>query len=406
VKAFILAVALAILLTAPLPAHGSGKLVLLVYHQESERQPITNVLSACGYEIKAIPEADYKADSLHDFFGIATTVRQPYTDGLDAGIPVLCIGPMALPAGGIEIQYAYDPGGVLSIGNIQSPVHFKGQTILIKEYNGIAVGEMTFPLRGNFPFGVIEDSAAYVPSFSPDDIQPLALAIVARRLFHDPEQGRLFLLIDEVYPFSDLGMLCHMADELQTYGYPFTLSAMPVYDNLEYPAFLRYAQVLRYMEFRGGAVVMHDPIIRSAEAELESTGERLGRARDAFEKQGIILANGIVSPYRMTLDGFLNLTGQNVPFGALPMDVAVVLPIAKTPEEFDRALQSISKKWVTVSSLLNMVTNEPILYNEQPVDSSYIYREEVQTSFQGFFSAGNETLILIWPSALSFSQAS
>jgi hypothetical protein len=49
-----------------------------------------------------------------------------------------------------------------------------------------------------------------------------------------------------------------------------------------------------------------------------------------------------------------------------------------------------------------MVTNEPIIYNEQPVDSSYIYREEVQTSFQGFFSAGNETLILIVAISLIF----
>ncbi len=393
-KVFFLAAALAVLLTAPLPAHGSGKLVLLVYRQESELKSITNVLSACGYEVKAIAEADYKADSLTGCFGIATTVLQPYKDGLDAGIPVLCIGPMALPADGIIIQTANDPGGVLHIGNIQSPFHFKGQTLLIKEYKGIAVGEMEFPLRGSFPYGVIEDTAAFVPSFSPDDIQPLALAIVARRLFHDPEQGRLFLLIDEVYPFSDLNMLCHMADELYNRGYPFTVSAMPVYDNLEYPAFLRYAQVLRYMEYRGGAIVMHDPIIRAAEAELESTSERLGRARDAFTQQGIVLANGIVSPYRMTLDGFANLAGQSVPFGPLPMDIAVVLPIAKTPEEFDQTLQLISKKWVTVSSLLKMVTNEPVLYNEQPVGGDYTYREEVQTSFEGFFTAGNETLII------------
>jgi hypothetical protein len=170
---------------------------------------------------------------------------------------------------------------------------------------------------------------------------------------------------------------------------------MPVYDNLEYPAFLRYAQVLRYMEFRGGAAVLHDPIIRAAEAELESTDERLLRARNALMQQSIILANGIVSPFRMTLDSFLNLSAQSVPFGPLPMDVAVVMPIAKTPEEFDKALALISKKWVTVSSLLHMVTSEPVLYNEQPVGDEYAYREEVQTSFEGFFSAGNETLIII-----------
>lgn len=182
-KAFFLAAVLAVLPKAPLPAHGSGKLVLLVYRQESELKAITNVLSACGYEVKAIAKADYKADFLAGCFGIATTVLQPYEDGLDAGIPVLSIGPMALPAEGFEFQTANDPGGVLHIGNIQSPVHFKGQTLLIKEYTGIAVGEMEFHLRGSFSYGVIEDSLAYIPSFSSDDIQPLALAIVALGFF-------------------------------------------------------------------------------------------------------------------------------------------------------------------------------------------------------------------------------
>lgn len=401
-KAFILAASLTVLLTAPLPAHGSGKLVLLVYRQDSERQLISNVLSACGYEVKAVAKADYNAALLDGCHGMATTVLAPYFDSLAAGIPVLCIGPMALPAGGIETQTANDPGGVLHIGNIQSPVHFTGRTLLIKSYKGVAVGEMEFALRARHPYGVIEDNAAFVPSFSLDDIQPLALAAVARRLFHDPEQGRLFLLIDEVYPFSDLGMLCHMAEELNTRGYPFTLYAMPVYDNLEYPAFLRYAQVLRYIQFRGGAVVLHDPIIRAAEAEMESTAQRLQRARDAFTQQSILLANGIVSPYRMTIGGFSNLSSQAVPFGPLPMDVAVILPIAKTPQEFEKTLQLISKKWVAVSSLLKMITSEPILYNEQPAGDEYAYREEVQTSFKGFFSAGNETLIIIVAVSLIF----
>jgi hypothetical protein len=399
---FLMAAAMAVLLTAPLPASGSGKFVLLVYSQESEHQSISNVLSACGYQVKSITETDYTADSIAGCTAMVTTARQPYIDGLDDGIPVLCIGPAVLPVNGIETQAAGSLGGVLYIENIQSPVHFQDQTLLITKYNGIAVGEMEFPLRGSFPYGVITDSIAYVPGFAPDDIQPLALSLIARRLFQDPEQGRLFLLIDEVYPFSDMGMLCHMADELYARGYPFTLSAMPVYDNLEYPAYMRYTQVLRYMQFRGGAVVMHEPIIRASEIEMESTDVRLDRARAAFTQQGIVLVNGIVSPYAYSLAGFSNLLCSKVPFGPLPMDISITLPIAKSFEEFNQALQVISKKWVPVSSLLKMVTSEPFLYNEQPVDSGYDYREEVQTTFEGFFSAGNETLIIIVVISLIF----
>ena len=395
VKAFLLAAAMAVLLAIPVTAGAAGKPVTLVYRLESERQSIVRVLSACGYAVTAIPETGYKTDSLLGCTALVTTVRQPYLDSLSFGIPVLCVGPQAGPVDGIKTQSVPSFGGMLHAGNIQASINIANPSLLISEYEGEAAGEMEFPLRGKFPYGVIQNSVAYVPHYVQDDLQPLALGLVAKKLFGDAENGRLFLLIDEVYPFSDLGMLCHMADELYKRGYPFTVSAMPVYDNLDYPSFLRYAQVLRYMESRGGAILMHDPIIRAAETEQESPDARLARARSALEEQGLHLANGFVSPYPLSLNGFSNLSGAVDPFGPLPMDVSITLPIAKTPEEFDHTLEVIRRKWITAASLQKMVTGEPVLYNEEPIGSDYAYREEIQTSFEGFFTAGNRTLIVI-----------
>ena len=391
----LLAAGTIILLALPLAAQAAGQPVLLVYRLESERTSIAGVLSACGYQVTAIAEDKYSAASLTGCASLVTTSPKPCRDGLDAGIPVLCIGPRALPAEGLTLQTTHGLEGVLHVGKLRSSVHFEGQAFLITEYTGAAVGEMEFPLRGTFPYGVIRDSIACVPHFFEDDIQPLALGLIARQLLGDAGQGRLFLLIDEVYPFSDLGMLCHMADELYARGYPFTVSAMPVYDNLDYPAYLRYTQVLRYIQSRGGAVVMHDPIIRAAEIEAESMDERLQRARASFEQQGILLANGIVSPYPISLAGFSNISSALVPFGPLPMDVAIDLPIAKTPGELNQALAVIGEKWVAIASLQRMVTDAPFIYNEQPIDDQFTYREEVQTSFNRFFSAGNQTLLAI-----------
>ncbi len=323
---------------------------------------------------------------------MVTTARKPVSDGLAAGIPVLCVG---LPADKLQIETSHGLHGVLHIGQLRSSVHFNEQTHLITQYTGTAVGELVFPLRGSFPYGVIQASAAYVPNFVADELQPLALGLIVRQLLGSSEQGRLFLLIDDVYPFSDLGMLCHMADKLYARGYPFTVSAMPVYENLSYPAYLRYTQVLRYVQSRGGAVVMHDPIVRSAESEVENIEDRLHRAREAFEQQGIVLANGIVSPYPLSLNAFSNLSSTADTFGPLPMDVEVILPLAKTPGEFDQTLQLISDKWVMVASLQKMVAGSPFVYNEQPVDETFVYREAVQTSFDRFFSAGNQTLLVI-----------
>lgn len=395
-KAFLLAAAMAALLAVPAVSRAeSGQPVLLVYRLESERECLTDILSACGYPTKAIPQADYHKDSLAGCWALVTTIEQPKRDALAAGIPVLCVGPYAGPVDGVQVQSARGLSGILRVGQFQASVSFRDQVALIVGFEGDRVGEMDFSLRGSFPYGVIRHSAAYAPNFSKDNIQPLALAFLMKQLLGDPEPGRLFLLINEVYPFSDLGMLCYMADELYRMGYPFTVSAMPVYDNLQYPAFLRYTQVLRYIQSRGGAVVMHDPIILAAEMESESIDTRLARARTALEQQGIILANGLVSPYPLSLDEFIHLSGTSTVFGPLPMDTAVILPIAKTPEAFDSMLQVIAGKWAEVTSLYRMATDEPYLYNEEPVDVQFAYREEVETSFEAFFSAGNRTLIVI-----------
>ena len=37
---------------------------------------------------------------------------------------------------------------------------------------------------------------------------------------------------------------------------------MPVYENLDYPAFERYAQILRYVQARNGTVLLHPPVVR------------------------------------------------------------------------------------------------------------------------------------------------
>ncbi|MFR1374912.1 MAG: DUF2334 domain-containing protein [Eisenbergiella massiliensis] len=83
------------------------------------------------------------------------------------------------------------------------------------------------------------------------------------------EGGNMYLAVDEVYPFSDLDRLCAVADRLYENGIPFIVRVMPVYENLDYPAFERYAQILRYVQARNGTVLLHPPVVREG-------GERIG----------------------------------------------------------------------------------------------------------------------------------
>ena len=141
---------------------------------------------------------------------------------------------------------------------------------------------------------------------------------------------------------------------------------------------------------------MHDPLIRTAEKELENGDERFERAKEAFVNQGIILANGIVSPYPLTLKDLaaLNLDTKTA-FGDLPMDAAIYLPIFQTPEELESAMKLLSGKWVTAASQYKMAAEGPYYYDEEPIAGDYLYRAKVETSFDQFFSAGNQTLIVI-----------
>ena len=397
-KKVLFVTAVAILLAAPFSyACAGGRQALLVYRLYDEQQQISAILSASDFQVTSVSDADYHTEMLDGFTFLVSTDPIACLDGLHRGMKVLCIGPDTLTAGKLKITTASGVGGALLLGQLRSPFFYSDQVYLIQGVDsGAAVGEMKIPLRGSFPYGVIVDNTAFVPNFSKDALQPFALSQVIYKLFDDNQSGRLFLWIDEVYPFSDMGMLCMMADALYERGYPFTVAAMPVYDNLEYPAYLRYTQVLRYIQSRGGAVVLHDPLIRTAEKELESADERLTRARDALAKQGIILANGIVSPYPLTLTDLDALVlDSKTALGSLPMDVAVTLPIFKTPEEMNQALTLLKDKWVAAASLYKMAADSPYVYNEEPIAQDYSYRAKVETSFDRFFSAGNQTLIVI-----------
>lgn len=78
---------------------------------------------------------------------------------------------------------------------------------------------------------------------------------------NDSYKQRIYLVLDEVYPFDDLNEIIKKIDYLYELGIYFIISTMPVFNNTDIDAMQKYAEVLRYAEAKGGVIILHFPSI-------------------------------------------------------------------------------------------------------------------------------------------------
>jgi Uncharacterized protein conserved in bacteria (DUF2334) len=99
------------------------------------------------------------------------------------------------------------------------------------------------------------------------------------------ENEKIYLMLDEVYPFDDLNLLVEKIDYLYDKGYPFIISAMPVFNNTNSNAMRRYAEALRYAQAKGGAIILHFPYIYqkdSVNAGIDDILSKMTKANKNF----------------------------------------------------------------------------------------------------------------------------
>ncbi|WP_411168560.1 DUF2334 domain-containing protein [Clostridium sp. MB05] len=95
------------------------------------------------------------------------------------------------------------------------------------------------------------------------------------------ENEKIYVMLDEVYPFDDLNLLVEKIDYLYDKGYPFIMSAMPVFNNTNSNAMRRYAEVLRYAQAKGGAIILHFPYIYQKDSVNAGIDDILGKMTKA-----------------------------------------------------------------------------------------------------------------------------
>lgn len=75
-----------------------------------------------------------------------------------------------------------------------------------------------------------------------------------------------YFMLDNVNPFIDLNELANKIDYLNNHGIQFFISAIPIFENTDFNAMKRFAEVLRYAQYKGGYVTLQSPYLKDNSA--------------------------------------------------------------------------------------------------------------------------------------------
>lgn len=101
-----------------------------------------------------------------------------------------------------------------------------------------------------------------------------------------PQKYSSYLVIDEIYPFTDpeklLDIVQYMVDEKMN----FILSVMPLYAHGDYPGMQQFCNVLKYAQSNGGAVILHSPILQNNPSQ-EDIQEKITLGAESYIQNGV-----------------------------------------------------------------------------------------------------------------------
>ncbi len=394
VRQFIAVVMLLLLGAVALPpvtAYAQGGGVLVVYRTQEELTLLGGLAQACGQPITAVLEEAYTKGLAKEYDRLITVSELPLAD---CSYPALCVGDGFASNAEVTFETLPRAGVSVAYGSHSQPARLEEEVTLISSFAGSPAGTVTLSMGRTYPFAVAGVSRTYVPYYRGDDLSTVALGgVVQEYLGLSGGDGRMYVMVDEVYPFSDLKMLCALADGFYENAIPFIVRIVPAYDNLAYPAFLRYMQVLRYVQSKGGAIVLHEPLVAVQETEREPLDAKLRRFTEALADHNIVWTEMNRAPYPFTLEEVEGIASADKNFGALPFDTVIVSGLPKTEEELLEMVRRINHKWLSIADYRRTFTNESFSYNEEPIDSEYEYYKEQEQSMVEFFLTANEYLV-------------
>ena len=278
--------------------------------------------------------------------------------------------------------------------------HFSGVLQLEEELNLVISydeGIQTFgtvQLSGDqvtFPYSLNKDNYTYVSYYKGKDLSEWALGYVISDWLDKEQTGNMYLMLTEVYPFSDLQQLRDISDILYQSGIPFLVTANPLFNNFDYPAAQRYVETLSYMQSRNGSIIVDAPAVSSQTisadlstlkndiaafinfladngvAPLAASAELYWFEDDYYIPQGlsfydsaIVLPNEKImrnqpndtlqafasSIYTMDLDNWQQYAKRDQIIENMPINIALMIDTQEYSEDMNELLQWLAKSWI------------------------------------------------------------
>lgn len=241
------------------------------------------------------------------------------------------------------------------------------------------------------PYSVYDNRYTYVPYLQKGNASELALASVLKQWLAIPKAGQTYLVLKDIYPFSDLDLLEEMADRLYKAGVPFVLSVRPVFSNTEFPAMKRYAEALKYAQSRNGSIIVNAPVV------METASRSEVALKDKMEGFIHVLVDNGIAPLAIGAESYwsydkkyadegmsffqsavlfadekpiyMDRTNTSKPFSsvlytvdpvflqqldtiskampAFPMDTAVTMPFFENKTQLEEGLKRIEQSWIS-----------------------------------------------------------
>ncbi|MFB7814882.1 hypothetical protein ACFC0X_11895 [Paenibacillus chitinolyticus] len=196
---------------------------------------------------------------------------------------------------------------------------------VLTQTGGSTYGTITFSGSGRkAPFSAEADGTAYVPYFQKGNLSELAMASVLKKWLGIEENGQAYVVLKEIYPFSDLNLLEETADRLYGAGIPFVISIRPVFGNTDFPAMKRYEEALKYVQTRNGSILVNAPVV------LDGVSREGGTLREKMNWFIAVLAKNGVAPLGVGTEMYWAYDKEYAKSGLGFFDSAVLFPDVKT----------------------------------------------------------------------------